>query len=102
MGLGSKIRKKSIRITDPGVKKAPDPGSGSATLLFPHCGGTGTVEVAVVICDYVPSGEIHFLLHKWRGMEKQLFSIYVPRGENLWAEQVNCFLQREGGGRSAV
>ncbi len=30
MGLGSGIRKKPIR--DPGVKKAPDPGSGSATL----------------------------------------------------------------------
>jgi hypothetical protein len=38
MGLGSGIRKKPIpdpgsRIPDPGVKKAPDPGSGSATLL---------------------------------------------------------------------
>ncbi len=30
MGLGSGIRKKPI--PDPGVKKAPDPGSGSATL----------------------------------------------------------------------
>jgi hypothetical protein len=33
MGLGSGIRKKNLfRIPDPGVKKAPDPGSGSATL----------------------------------------------------------------------
>jgi len=32
MGLGSGIRKKSIK--DPGVKKAPDPGSGSATLFM--------------------------------------------------------------------
>ncbi len=31
MGLGSGIRKKPI--PDPGVKKAPDPGSGSATLM---------------------------------------------------------------------
>jgi hypothetical protein len=31
MGLGSGIRKKPI--PDPGVKKAPDPGSGSATLI---------------------------------------------------------------------
>jgi hypothetical protein len=31
MGLGSGIRKKPN--PDPGVKKAPDPGSGSATLL---------------------------------------------------------------------
>ncbi len=31
MGLGSGIRKKPI--PDPGVKKAPDPGSGSATLV---------------------------------------------------------------------
>jgi hypothetical protein len=30
MGLGSGIQKKPI--PDPGVKKAPDPGSGSATL----------------------------------------------------------------------
>jgi hypothetical protein len=38
MGLGSGIRdpgsgKNLFRIPDPGVKKAPDPGSGSATLL---------------------------------------------------------------------
>ncbi len=32
MGLGSGIRKKPI--PDPGVKKAPDPGSGSATLVL--------------------------------------------------------------------
>ncbi len=31
MGLGS--GKNLFRIPDPGVKKAPDPGSGSATLL---------------------------------------------------------------------
>ncbi len=31
MGLGSEIR---FRIPDAGVKKAPDPGSGSATLLY--------------------------------------------------------------------
>jgi hypothetical protein len=31
MSLGSGIRKKPI--PDPGVKKAPDPGSGSATLV---------------------------------------------------------------------
>ncbi len=39
MGLGSEIRdpkKNLFRIPDPGVKKAPDPGSGSATLL-PNC-----------------------------------------------------------------
>jgi hypothetical protein len=32
MALGFGIRKKPI--TDPGVKKAPDPGSGSATLAM--------------------------------------------------------------------
>jgi hypothetical protein len=31
MDLGSGIRKKPIQ--DPGVKKAPDPGSGSTTLI---------------------------------------------------------------------
>jgi hypothetical protein len=37
MGLGSDIRdpeKKPIPDPCPGVKKAPDPGSGSATLQF--------------------------------------------------------------------
>jgi hypothetical protein len=29
---GSEIREKPFRIPDPEVKKAPDPGSGSATL----------------------------------------------------------------------
>ena len=38
MGLGSGIRdpgsgKNPFQIPDPGVKKAPDPGSGSATLF---------------------------------------------------------------------
>jgi hypothetical protein len=35
MVLGSGIRKNLFRIPDPGVKKAPDPGSGSATLAVP-------------------------------------------------------------------
>jgi hypothetical protein len=30
-------RKKTFRIPDPGVKKAPDPGSGSATLGSIKC-----------------------------------------------------------------
>ncbi len=33
MGLGSGSGKNLFRIPDPGVKKAPDPGSGSATLV---------------------------------------------------------------------
>jgi hypothetical protein len=37
-----------------------------------------------------------------RGVDEQLFSIYVPRGENLRAEQVNCLLQRGGGWGTAV
>jgi hypothetical protein len=44
MGLGSGIRdqgsgKNLFRILDPGpgVKKAPDPGSGSATLILGDC-----------------------------------------------------------------
>jgi hypothetical protein len=32
MDLGSGIQKNLFRISDPGVKKAPDPGSRSATL----------------------------------------------------------------------
>jgi hypothetical protein len=57
MGLGSEIRsgKNLFRIPDPGVKNAPDTGSGSATLIryilqiwncrnrnFFYFGGTGT------------------------------------------------------------
>ncbi len=43
MGLGSGIRdpgsgKNLFRIPDPGVKKAPDPGSGSATLVWNYAG----------------------------------------------------------------
>jgi hypothetical protein len=34
MGLGSGIRDPGSRIPDLGVKKAPDPGSGSATLII--------------------------------------------------------------------
>jgi hypothetical protein len=34
MALGSGIRKKPIPDPKPGVKKAPDPGSGSATLVI--------------------------------------------------------------------
>jgi hypothetical protein len=41
MDLGSGIRdpgsgKNLFKIPDPGVKKAPDPGSGSATLMAPN------------------------------------------------------------------
>jgi hypothetical protein len=36
MGLGSGIWEKAIPDPIPGVKKAPDPGSGSATLLSVH------------------------------------------------------------------
>jgi hypothetical protein len=32
--LGSEIQKNLFQIPDPGVKKTPDPGSGSATLEF--------------------------------------------------------------------
>jgi hypothetical protein len=43
-GSGSEIRKKPF--PDHGVKKAPDPGSGSATLVAPPCtcGSCRTVE----------------------------------------------------------
>jgi hypothetical protein len=44
MGLGSGIRDPvseiqdpAKTIPDPGIKKAPDPGSGSATLVMWHC-----------------------------------------------------------------
>ena len=43
MVLGSGIRdpeKNTFRIPDPGVKKAPDPGSGSATLMNIKTKGT--------------------------------------------------------------
>jgi hypothetical protein len=40
LGCLSRIRLFSSRIPDPGVKKAPDPRSGSATLVALHCGST--------------------------------------------------------------
>ncbi len=57
MGLGSGIRKKPI--PDPGVKKAPDPGSGSATL---HCTPTKTLRSNFKFLSYhvsVPYGFIY-------------------------------------------
>jgi hypothetical protein len=53
---------------------------------------------------YVPRGEnlraeqVNCLLQRGVGVEEQLFSVYAPRGENLRAEQVNCLLQCGGGG----
>jgi hypothetical protein len=41
--LGSRSGKNLFQIPDPGVKKAPDPGSGSATLVDSnHCPTTST------------------------------------------------------------
>ncbi len=53
MGLGSRIRdpgsgKNLFRIPDPGVKKAPDPGSRSATL---GDGGIVDGEIEDGVCD---------------------------------------------------
>jgi hypothetical protein len=50
MGLGSGIRKNLFRIPNPGVKKAPDPGSGSAT---PEFLGAGTYWSALIfrVCE---------------------------------------------------
>ncbi len=54
MGLGSGIRKKPIPVPDPGVKKAPDPGSGFATLVgtvfIVQC--KGTVSYFIAILDF--------------------------------------------------
>ena len=63
MGLGSGIRdpgsgKNLFRIQDPGVKKAPDPGSGSATLSFSVCLWSTLCRSALL---YIPqSGTIRF------------------------------------------
>jgi hypothetical protein len=56
MGLGSEIQdprsgKNLFRIPDPGVKKAPDPGSGSATLL--KCKVYFTLYMAVANRDLI-------------------------------------------------
>ncbi len=72
MALVSGIRdpgsgKNLFRIPDPGVKKASDPGSGSATLM--KLNGTGTN--AITFCDFLESNiwiaegkHVHFL-HKF-------------------------------------
>ena len=54
MGLGSGIRKKPI--PDPGVKKVPDPGSGSATLLCSRrCGCTTCLELEARLLGVSPA-----------------------------------------------
>ncbi len=40
----------SSRIQDPGVKKAPDPGSGSATLFDSYFKSLTTVKYGTVVC----------------------------------------------------
>jgi hypothetical protein len=51
---GSRIQgSKRHRIPDPGVKKAPDPGSGSATLGWVIEIGTFTVPVRYQLCYHL-------------------------------------------------
>jgi hypothetical protein len=72
MGLGSGIRdpgsgKNLSRIPDPGVKTAPDPGSGPATLQTAVAGISAAVDITAVAastavagvtaCDGVPAVE---------------------------------------------
>jgi hypothetical protein len=47
--------KNLFRIPDPGVKKAPDPGSGSATLVIFNNNGIGTFSESGQISNYVDS-----------------------------------------------
>ncbi len=66
------------RIPDPGVKKAPDPGSGSATLLeticWTNCMGT-----------YIPAGLDH-AERGGQGEERLLNVDGAPPGERARAE----------------
>jgi hypothetical protein len=61
---GSEIRdpeKNLFRIPEPGVKKAPDPGSGSATLLSPSLLGILENPVDQELLEYLPV--VDFLLY---------------------------------------
>jgi len=92
MGLGSGIRdlgsgKNLFRIPDPGVKKAPDPGSGSATLHitapYPPMPRTRTAtsSEATVSCFSPPSTHLGpFIIHK------------LPAGKIILFQTVNILL----------
>ncbi len=61
------------RIPDPRVKKAPDPGSGSATLHFWHCYGSGSAlimkqnnEIAKILLKWWSVENLSFLALCWR------------------------------------
>jgi hypothetical protein len=69
MGLGSGIRDPRSGIwepektfPDPGVKKAPDPGSGSATLMFSKLklpGQPGQILLTLLLAPEVVNGIHH-------------------------------------------
>jgi hypothetical protein len=70
MGLGSGIRdprsgKNLFRIPDPGVKKAPDPGSGSATLFL---GNTSNVHFMYLVLNSRENAGLDVLLRDGAGI----------------------------------
>jgi hypothetical protein len=82
MSLGSGIRDLGyginlFQIPDPGVKKAPDPGSGSATLVSKDAGKPRTVQslywhLAVIVVN-----------HGWAIYHKKAIVTFVKNGDRL-------------------
>ncbi len=77
MGLGSGIRdpgsgKNLFRIPDPGVKKAPDPGSGSATLILNlHKDMEENFSGHCFVDDFYQTGNLGSVcLYKWLSSSK--------------------------------
>jgi hypothetical protein len=69
--------KNLFRIPDPGVKKAPDPGSGSATLCAMQCCESALVQ-----------GDVKFLL----GGKNSNFNYFKQRLQYIHVEHTQAFI----------
>jgi hypothetical protein len=91
MGLGSEIRKKTYYGSgNPGTKKAPDPGSGSATLLIPDVCPSNFISLSLSL-----SLALHLVYemarHRKSSSSGRLNLIYG----NLKENPINNFVSRD-------
>ncbi len=83
--------KNLFRIPDPGVKKAPDPGSGSATLLFRFLSDTHyCISVFREQTGNVCNCAIHDTVHVY----PEHFASVVFKGAQAWPSRVRIFLHK--------
>jgi hypothetical protein len=89
----------SFRITDSGVKKAPDPGSGSATLVVDFCWflcvfGSETLDLVSVWYGMVWYGMAWYGM-VWYGMVPMVWYGMVWYGMvwygPVWCSEFECF-----------